>query len=254
MIKKQTIMKKVLFSVLTISAMFAFASCGGSGNSTGNDSVDATGVQAADPPITFQSLGDNHYIDVPLDGCFEVQKVSAEVVPGEEYGDIGKKQINVTMKIKLAKAYPMKISLNNWLTRHAKLQLLNENETVVETISVEVDPIMGLTEGGVGIITGHTDEDGGSVVEEKFNKVKYIRLSEVKAVTEKERSGDTSDSEDSSDETSMESSSTSDIEGIASSQMKTAEKIAQKQMEEAERIAKKQMEDAENQAKKMMGL
>lgn len=223
-------MKKVLSNVLMISAMFIFASCGGNESSNSNDSAE---IQPADPPITFKSFGSRLYKDVPLDGCFEVQKVSAEIVPGEENGSIGYKQINVTMKIKLLKAYPTKIQSNLYAT----IQLLNENEAVIEQISVDTDPILGLLEGGVGIITGSTEEEEGRSVEEKFSKVKYIRLAEVTAgVLNKMHK----ESDDFSSENSEESSGS--LEDIANSQMK-----------EAERIANKQMQDAQEQAKKMLG-
>lgn len=174
-------MKKVLFSVLMISAMLILSSCGGNTKSANeSDEVATNEILPADPPITYKNVGIDGVEDIPIDGCFEVQKVSASVVSGEEL--VTDAHISVTMKIKKVKALPEKPDENSYYYNQVNFELIDENETVIaETKYFAPKSILDLSEGNVEVITSKTKENRKTDVEKLFSKVKYIRLAGLNA-------------------------------------------------------------------------
>lgn len=257
---------KKLNSLLIVTFALMIANCG---------EGKKDGVQPADPPITYtQYESGEYYENIPLDGCLEVQSVSAVVVDGEKYSSIHK-QINVTINIKMVKDLPMKPDDS----KDCKIQLLNEDGAVLqECYAHGVDDVLRMSAGGVGIITGSTEEDSGSNINELFSKVKFIRLAGLSARHRKENpetvTSETSEDSSSSDDTSAASSSRDDdgvsstirdaaesarsqmrqVQEEASNQWKQAQEEAREQMRQAQEEAKEQMRQAQEEARRAMGL
>lgn len=240
------IMKKLVYYSLIVSALFMVASCGSKSNSANEDEAANSTYEPADPSFTY---GDGSYEDysdkyenVPLDGCFEMDKVSLACTQKDlEY------MLQATINLKMVKDYPDTVD-----RIQGEIQLINKDGAVIAELGWEwyTRELKAVKVGGIGVITDSRKFSLESEANELLSNTKYVRLANFIAAKKVSKSDD--NSSDSSDETSMESSGSSDIEGIASSQMKTAERIAQKQMEEAERIAQKQMEEAERIANKQM--
>ena len=101
-------MKKVLFSVLMISAMFVLASCGSKSNSN-EAAAEATTeeeeakVEAADPPFTYATTDTDRYENVPLKGCFEIQKVGIAKSTDVSSSSRLSAKIIVTINLKMIK-------------------------------------------------------------------------------------------------------------------------------------------------------
>lgn len=171
---------------LTIVSMF-LVSCSG-------------GIEPADPAIEYTTHESGEYAlekteDVPLNGCFEVQSVSAVVVPGKKFSSI-QSQINVTIAVKLTKDLPDKVD-----DCSARFSLLNSDgaELAERYLSGE---LRGKHAGDVVSFTGHTNEDSNDNVKEMFSQIKYIRLVNFSAwkIVGKNDIFDDEDSDDFSDE------------------------------------------------------
>lgn len=173
-------MKKVLFSVLMISAMFVLASCGSKSNSNEPANSPSTeskfnSYEPADPPFTY-SKAEAFYENIPLEGVFEMQKVALSKVKGKIYyssqlsgeGDC----LVITINLKMINDYSQRPeSINGYV------QLLNKDEAVLldKSLAWNCSDLISLDKGGLGIIT-YTTSDPYINVDEMLANVKYIRI------------------------------------------------------------------------------
>lgn len=134
----------------------------------------SNGIEPADPAIEYSSFVPNDYNrnefkDIPLKGCFEVQKVSAVIVDGEEYSNIHS-QINVTIELKMTKDLPGEVYDNN-----AIFLLMNEDGAKLAN-GFLLGSLEGKSAGDIITFTGHTDEDSNSTVKDMYEQIRYIRI------------------------------------------------------------------------------
>ena len=181
-------MKKVLFSVLMLSAMFMIASCGSKSNSGEATSEEANSEEAAtpkcepaDPPFTYKefvapSHWEENWENVPLDGCFEIQKVAVAKTTNENRDSEYSYKIMVTVNLKMIKDYPNKV---NYIV--GNIQLLNKDGAVLADLGTErlEDALGSLKVGGIGVISDYklAEYDADGLV----NDIKYIRITEFSA-------------------------------------------------------------------------
>lgn len=174
-------MRNFLIATFALMAL-VLSSCGNSRQTA--DSEDSTvepALSPADPPITygdvpFKDLG---FIGVPLKGCFELEKVSATLVPDDEYSHV-QSDINVTLKIKTLKTPVPPIDEvkdnSDWLS----VQLLDENESVIHTISAfKVRNHQGIftsEPGDITVITAKSDGIDNEQAKEMLGKLRYVRI------------------------------------------------------------------------------
>ncbi|MCH5213749.1 MAG: hypothetical protein J1E97_01050 [Muribaculaceae bacterium] len=162
-------MKKNIFMILSLSILCLMTSCGGGD------------IKPADPPITYDAYKSNSYYkyeDMPVKGCFEIEKVGATLIPDEDYSNIYS-DIQATVKVKVLKTPdPSKERTTSTLG----IQLLDKDEAVLATITWRIEgrsDLFNSQQGDIIILTGHTDGMPNDKAEEMLKKIKYIRLAGV---------------------------------------------------------------------------
>lgn len=185
-------MNKTIVVSLILSTVFFFVSCE---NKTGvsasaavsqnekeiqSDETESAGnLRAAEPAFEYIDFTFLEWKNIPLKGCFEVQKVSASLVKYELCNqNEEKKQISVTMKIKMVKEPEHKPE--KWYSP-AYIILLDENESeVAETGFVKLENLPSSV-GEVGVLSAETGTYLANEAEQIFSKIKSARLKNLGA-------------------------------------------------------------------------
>ncbi len=185
-------MKKVLFSVLMISAMFVLASCGSKSNSNEATAEETTSEEAAtpkcepaDPPFTYSKLTErfgDKYENVPLEGVFEMQKVALAKVKGKiRYssqlsgeGDC----LSITINLKMINDFSQE---PNFI--YGSVQILNKDEAVLWECDVDFfrgrGDLPSLEKGETGILSYQTNNELD--VDGILANARYVRITGFKA-------------------------------------------------------------------------
>ncbi len=178
-------MKKTMFSLLMLAAMFMIASCGSksnSGDTTANsEENEAEAVtptyEPAEPPFTYQEYNYYEREDIPLKGVFEIVKIALSKVTGEiNYssqlsgeGDC----VAMTVNLKMVNEYPQKPS-----GIECEIQVLSKEGAVILKKYCRSDNFSGfetLGKGDVCVLSAITD-DPDIDVDEILANAKYVRI------------------------------------------------------------------------------
>ncbi len=176
-------MKKVLFSSLMLSALFVIASCGSKSNS--GEATEAAAEETAtpqcepaDPPFTYskyeESDGFETYVDVPLKGCLEMQKVAVAKSTNENRKSEYSYKVNATINVKLIKEFPEKVD-----KILGTIQFIDKDGSVLQKVYTDLDELIGLEVGDVAVITDYKLAEYDA--DELVANTKYIRIAELKA-------------------------------------------------------------------------
>lgn len=182
-------MKKTMFSLLMISAMFMIASCGSKSNSgeataaEGSETEAATPTyEPADPPFTFSKM---EYLygekmeDVSLKGVFEISKIALAKVTGKIYysaqlsgeGDC----LTYTIHLKMITDYPQKPDRID-----GNIQFLNKDDAMLYESSLETSSaLFNAEKGDVVILSAKTSRELD--VDNIINNTKYVRITDFRA-------------------------------------------------------------------------
>lgn len=172
-------MKKVLFGMLMLSAMFVLAACGSKSNSSNEESKEVAEeekptVEIADPAITYTEANFNsgEYQNVPLNGCFEIQKVAVAKTANENRNSEYSYKVVATINLKMIKDYPEKVDFVR-----GNIQLINKDGAVLATLSAILDKYKGMKIGDVAICSDYklAEYDADGLVAD----TKYIRLADL---------------------------------------------------------------------------
>lgn len=147
------------------------------------------GIQPAETPITYGAYNNDDdtrytsYANLPLQGCFDVESVSATIVPDENNSDYS--NIRATVKVKTIK----ELDNRGWDDCECKIELLDADEVVIAKANVfERDGLADLLNSSVGdvITISHvlSDKWSKAQAEEVLAKTKYIRLAGLRCAKE----------------------------------------------------------------------
>jgi len=183
-------MKKTMFSLLMISAMFMIASCGSksnSGEATANsEENEAEAVtptyEPAEPPFTYKEWNYYNEEDVSLKGVFEIGKIGLTKVTGEiRYssqlsgeGDC----VAMTVNLKMLNDYPQKPT-----GIQGVIQVLDKNGTVIlkeQCYSSNFSGFKTLEKGDICVLSTTTN-DPDIDADEILANAKYVRIADFSA-------------------------------------------------------------------------
>lgn len=178
-------MKKTMFSLLMLAAMFMIASCGSKSNSgeataaEGSETEAATPTyEPADPPFTFSKMfwcGSDKAEDISLKGIFEISKISLAKVTGKIYyssqlsgeGDC----LTYNIHLKMITDYPQKPNCVE-----GKIQFLNKDDAMLYETYLPNNDLANAEKGDVVILSDTTNEELD--VDDILANTKYVRITE----------------------------------------------------------------------------
>jgi len=178
-------MKKIIFSLLMLAAMFMIASCGSKSNSgeataaEGSETEAATPTyEPADPPFTFSKMfwcGSDKAEDISLKGIFEISKISLAKVTGKIYyssqlsgeGDC----LTYNIHLKMITDYPQKPNCVE-----GKIQFLNKDDAMLYETYLPNNDLANAEKGDVVILSDTTNEELD--VDDILANTKYVRITE----------------------------------------------------------------------------
>ena len=179
-------MKKTMFSLLMLAAMFMIASCGSksnSGEATANSEENETEAvtptyEPAEPPFTFSKMEyffGKKMEDVSLKGVFEISKISLAKVTGKIYysaqlsgeGDC----LTYNIHLKMIADFPQKPD-----GVKGTIQFLNKDDAMLYETSLPSNDLANAEKGDVVILSNTTNEELD--VEDILANTKYVRITE----------------------------------------------------------------------------
>lgn len=191
-------MKKSIFSLLMLSAMFMIASCGSKSNSgeateaTQENEAATPTYEPAEPPFTYTDgaskgsrysdgslvYGQHDYENVPLKGVFEISKISLAKVTGKIYysaqlsgeGDC----LTYNIHLKMIADYPQKPDYIN-----GKIQFLNKDDAMLYETDLPNNKLENAVKDDVVILSKTTNKELD--VDAIIANTRYVRITEFRA-------------------------------------------------------------------------